>query len=212
MKPSCYFSHEGTDGQWTTDVVAVDWQSQTQPWQELFALPSSSLLTGHVWSAAGHYPALPFPLHTWTAHLIPLTLQWGVNHSVFPVCQCWLITACLPKITPFCLLSPLSRLAPVTTILPRAFQTPSWRVRLSWWTILSSVSCSALWAVWKPQSLREWLFCQDEDSWELTLQGPGQEKELGLSHRLVFHLRSNVIFFPYIITFFLWFGTYIAFI
>lgn len=94
-------------------------------------------LTGHVWSAAGHYPALPFSLHTsWTSPF-PLSLQWGVKCIV----SCASAESSQPgskhnSLPPFSALL----LIPITTALPHTLQTTSWRVKLSrLWAILTSV-------------------------------------------------------------------------
>lgn len=58
------------------------------------------------------------------------------------LCQRWIITTYLPKITP-CLCFPHSSIVFITAVLPCASQNPSWRVKLSrLQTILMSVSRS----------------------------------------------------------------------
>lgn len=144
--------------------------------------PPFSPLVGHVWSAAGHYPALLFSLHTtWTAHLIPLSLQWGVNCTI-SFRQDWIIATCFPKITP-CLLSLLvssshhNNTPTCLTVSKPKSQTVAavnyFDVRFRWNIEIE-----------KPQgSSGKWVFCQEEDSWELKLSSRKGKKSCRCSNR-----------------------------
>ena len=95
-------------------------------------------------SAPGRYPPLLFP----AAHVLdrsPNSSQSAercASQRFLP--WRWLITTCLPKITPCLFLSP--PLVPATAKLPRASLAPRWRVEPSQlWKILTSGSCSVSW-------------------------------------------------------------------
>lgn len=117
------------------------------------------------------------------------------------LCQHWIITTCLPKIT--LPLSPLSSSSPPYTHV--SCKLKSWRADCHGCELWRQFCIqSASWGIWKPQNLKKWLFCQDNVLRELTLSsrlGPAVRKSCREPDRnkslyhLIDHLHNFFLFF-----------------